>query len=48
MEKETQAQLFSCEVYETFKNIFFIELLGWLLLKKWELNDFAVYFSFSN
>ena len=27
------AQMFSCEFYEIFKNIFFIEHLRWLLLK---------------
>ena len=30
--KETPRQMFSCEICEIFKNIFFIEHLRWLLL----------------
>ena len=32
IEKETLAQVFSCEFWEIFKNTFFIEHLSWLLL----------------
>ena len=32
VKKETLAQVFSCEVCEIFKNIFFTEHLQWLLL----------------
>ena len=31
--KETPAQVFSCEICESSKNTFFIENLQWLLLK---------------
>ena len=30
--KKTPTQVFSCEYYETFKNIVFLERLRWLLL----------------
>ena len=33
IKKETMAQMFSCEFYGIFKNIFFIEHLQWLFLK---------------
>ena len=33
MEKETLAQLFSCQFFEIFQNTFFIEHLWWLLLR---------------
>ena len=29
--KETPKQVFSCEIYKSFKNIFFTEHLQWLL-----------------
>ena len=32
IQKETLAQVFSCEFSEIFKNIFFIEHLWWLIL----------------
>ena len=32
IEKETLAQVFSCEFCEIYKNTFYIELLWWLLL----------------
>ena len=31
--KETPTQVFSCEIYEIFKNAFFTEHLRWLLLE---------------
>ena len=34
IKKEALAQVFSCEFCETFKNIFFIEHLRWLLLSE--------------
>ena len=34
IEKETLAQVFSCEFYEIFENTFFIEQIRWLLLIK--------------
>ena len=42
IQKETLAQVFSCEFYEILKNTFFIEHLWWLLLYYLSKNDRSV------
>ena len=39
--KEFQIQAFSCELYNIFKNTFFIEHLHWLLLKSRSYLEFS-------